>query len=192
MEEIKILTTVEEVKAISDPFKYKILMAFYKMEQPATVKQIADALKEVPSKVHYHVKKMEQAGIFNLVYTKEIKGIIAKYYEPTAKDFEVNCYGQSSDPNKTIMLAESQQMIADFYELSKNEFLDELTYCVKSEEKINGNVMMQDLYLTDEEFAEFSKYTTDFFKKYKNKAKTVHGAHKYHYFISYIKIKNEK
>jgi predicted transcriptional regulator len=192
MEEIKVLTTIEEVKAISDPLKYKILMTFYKMEQPATVKQIADDLKEVPSKVHYHVKKMELAGVLKLVYTKEIKGIIAKYYEPTAKDFEVKCAGEASEGNKKIMLAESQQMIADFYELSKNAFLDELTLSAQNEEKTDGIVSMQDIYLTPEEVTEFSNYKNDFYQKHKNKDRNVVHALKYHCFISLIKINNEK
>jgi DNA-binding transcriptional ArsR family regulator len=192
MEDIKILTTLEEVKAISDPLKYKILMTFYKLEQPATVKQIADDLKDVPSKVHYHVKKMEQAGVLKLVYTKEIKGIIAKFYEPTAKDFEIKCVGEASEGNKKIMLAESQQMIADFYELSKNTFLDELTYVAQNEEKTDGIVSMQDLYLTPEDVAEFSKYKSDFYEKHKNKDRNAYNAHKHHCFISLIKINNEK
>jgi predicted transcriptional regulator len=191
MEEIKVLTTLEEVKAISDPLKYKILITFNKMEHPATVKQIADALKEVPSKIHYHVKKMELAGILKLVYTKEIKGIIAKYYEPTAKVFEIKCSEEASEGNKKIMLAESQQMIAEFYDDSKNIFLDELTCCAKCEEKSNGTVSMQDLYLTDEEECEFSKRMIDFFEKYKNKDRNIGNAHKYHYFISRIKINNK-
>lgn len=108
---------------MSDPFKYRILMTFYKMEQPATVKQIADAINEVPANVHYHVKKMEQAGILQLIHTKEINGIIAKYYEPTAKTFDIRCSEELEEPNKKLMLAESQQMVSEVYNSSKNTFL---------------------------------------------------------------------
>ncbi len=38
---------------------------------------------EVPAKVHYHVKKLESAGILKLQHTKEINGIVAKFYQPT-------------------------------------------------------------------------------------------------------------
>jgi Predicted transcriptional regulators len=89
MEETKELNTVEEIKVLSDPFRYKILNCFYKVGVPSTVKQIADNLGEVPAKVHYHVKKMEKTGILILTHTKEVNGIVAKYYEPTAKRFEI-------------------------------------------------------------------------------------------------------
>ena len=89
MKDVKHLKTLEEIRAISDPYRYKILNCFYKIGEPITVKQLADELGEVPAKVHYHVKKMEKAGLLTLVHTKEINGIIAKYYEPTARHFRI-------------------------------------------------------------------------------------------------------
>jgi len=192
MKEKKTLTTFKEVKAMSDPFKYRILMTFYKMEQPATVKQIADSINEVPAKVHYHVKKMEDAGIIQLVYTKEINGIIAKFYEPTAKDFEIKCSDELEESNKNLRLAQSQQMISDFYNISKNTFLDQISYCAQTKGKIDGKIMLEDLYLTDEEALEFSKYISDYFEKYKNKTRNMDGINKHHCFVSTIKIKNDK
>lgn len=59
------------------------------MKKPATVKQIADKLGEVPANIHYHVKKLEKSNIVSLDHTEEIRGIIAKYYKPTAERFEI-------------------------------------------------------------------------------------------------------
>jgi DNA-binding MarR family transcriptional regulator len=192
MEEIKILTTLEEVKAMSDPFKYRILMSFYKREQPSTVKQIADAINEVPANVHYHVKKMEKAGILKLVYTKEINSIIARYYEPTAKAFDIRCDSEIAGSNKNIMLAQSQQMVAGVYDDSKNTFIEQLTYSAQTEEKTNGNVSVEDLYLTDEEAEELNIQIKDILKKYNNKDRNVADVNKYHCLLSLFKILNEK
>ena len=43
-----------------------IMKQYYKLGKPATVKQIADEMNEVPAKVHYHVKKLESVGILKL------------------------------------------------------------------------------------------------------------------------------
>ena len=80
---------MKEIKAFSDPYRMMIMKQYYKLARPATVKQIADEMGEVPAKVHYHVKKLESVGILKLKHTKEINGIIAKFYEPTAQTFKV-------------------------------------------------------------------------------------------------------
>lgn len=192
MEKIKVLTTLEEVKAISDPFKYRILTSFYKLKEPATVKQLADHMNEVPAKVHYHVKKMEQAGILRLSYTKEINGIIAKYYELTAESFDIKCSDESAEPQKKLILSESQRMIAELYETSKNTFIDQLSYSSEVNEKSNGRLMIQDLYLTDEEAEEFFQYISDFIEKYSQEDRNTSDRKKYNCFNSLFRINKEK
>jgi len=192
LEKKKVLTTLEEVKAISDPFKYRILTSFYKLKVPATVKQIADNINEVPAKVHYHVKKMEQVGILKLSYTKEINGIIAKYYELTAENYEIKCEKELAEPNKKLMLAESQRMIAEFYENSKNTFLDQLSYSSEVNAKTNGHFTIQDLYLTDEEADDFYQYISDFIYKYSQEDRNTDDRSKYHCFTSLFKINKDK
>lgn len=188
MEKSKILSTVEEVKAISDPFKFRILKTFSDINEPATVKQIADCLNEVPAKVYYHVKKMEKLGILQLIYTKEIKSIIAKYYEPTAEHFEVECGNDFDDVNKTVMLGETQRMIAEVYNNSKNVLLEEISLCAKNDIKNHGKLTMTDLYLTEQQAKEFSKNIEEFVESHKFKDKNVADENKYHCFISVIKV----
>lgn len=189
MEEVKVLTTLEEVKAISDPMKYRILMSFYKMEQPATIKQIADSINEVPAKIHYHVKKMEALGVLKLIYTKEIKGIIAKYYEPTAERFDIKCADEAVAPNKKLMMAESQRLISEIYDTSKEIIFEQIEKYSQSNEKSNANVSITDLYMTKEEMSEFTEYIKDFLNKYGDKKREGTDINKYHCFMSNIKIK---
>ncbi|MGL5244429.1 MAG: ArsR/SmtB family transcription factor, partial [Sarcina sp.] len=85
MRDVVSLTTLEQIKAYSDPYRLKIITFLRNNREAATVKEIADFFGEVPAKVHYHIKKLEKAGILELVRTKEIKGIIAKYYYLTAE-----------------------------------------------------------------------------------------------------------
>lgn len=89
MEKEKVLTTLDEIKTISDPFRLKILFLFDEEKKPLTVKQMATKLEEVPAKVHYHVKELERIGVMEIVETREKSGIVEKYYGLTAETFKV-------------------------------------------------------------------------------------------------------
>lgn len=192
MEEKKVLTTIEEVKAISDPFRYRILTAFYKLNTPATVKEIASEINEVPANVHYHVKKMEASGILKLVFTREIKGIIAKYYEPTAENFQIKCSSDLDTVSNKLILAEKQRMLSQIYDSSKNIFIEQLSYSTKNNEKDPGTIILEDLYLNDTEVQEFKKYIEDFINKHKKYPENVSGISRNHLFVSFFKEKNEE
>jgi len=188
------LTTIEEIKAFSDPFRYKILMTFYKMKQPATVKEIAVAINQVPANVYYHVKKLEKMGILKLIYTKEIKGIIAKYYEPTAITFNIEYPTELGDLSKKLMLAESQLIFAQLYDDSKYIFLENLScesQIKESTKSAKAIISMDYLYMTDDEAMEFNKYIDDFIDKHQSKDKNVDELKKFHCFFSNVAIKTE-
>lgn len=89
MDKEKVLSTLEEIKTISDPFRLKILLLFDEEDTPMTVKQVATKLEEVASKVHYHVKELERIGVLEIVETKEKAGIMEKFYSPTAESFRI-------------------------------------------------------------------------------------------------------
>lgn len=117
MKNVKILTTMEEIKSFSDPYRIIIMKQFFKMNKPATVKQVADEMGEVPAKVHYHVKKMVAAGLLRLNHTKEINGILAKYYEPSAKQFKID--------NLEIGQYQFNNQVIDFELLDKKQPLSQ-------------------------------------------------------------------
>lgn len=189
MDEVKNLTTTDQVKTFSDPFRYRILKTFYKMKKPATVKEIAVDMNSVPANVHYHVKKMEKAGILQLIYTKEINGIIAKYYEPTAETFNIECSEEVAESSKKIILAESQKMIAQLYEESKNAFIEQLNRNSKGNEKLPATVSEKEIFLTDAEAQELAKYIKDFIEKHENSHESLECISKYNCFFSIFKVK---
>ncbi|MGH4140866.1 ArsR/SmtB family transcription factor [Clostridium sp.] len=186
MQKSKILSTIEQVKAISDPYKIRILNTLDVMNVPATVKQIADSLEQVPAKVYYHVKKMEKLGILELIYTKEINGIIAKYYSATAENFEVKCDDDIDDGYKSVMLGETQRMVAELYKSSKNIFLEQMNHIANNDKKTDRRLTTTDLYFTEEQEKEFCKYIEEFVTKHK--IKTSADQNKYHGFMSFIKF----
>lgn len=88
MKEVHILNTLEEINIVSDPIRLKILMTLG--ATPKTAQDLSDALGVSRSKIHYHLKILEQNGIIEVVDTELINGITQKYFLPVAKAFIPN------------------------------------------------------------------------------------------------------
>lgn len=148
MEKEKVLSSLEEIKVFTDPFRMKILFALD--EDPMTVKQLADMLGEIPSKVHYHVKELERIGVLEIVDKKEKSGIIEKYYYPTAESFRVE---------KIIMKEEGwQEHIVNLKDTAfRNASEDYRDYLSKKNDDDKEIFNYGIIHLTDEEFDELRK-----------------------------------
>ena len=180
MEDRKVLTTLEEVKAISDPFRYRIIIMLIDMNEPASVRQIADRMNEMPSKIYYHIKKLESVGIIQTVDNKQIKGNETKYYELLARKFEIRCSKEIDEPYKIMHLALEQRMISNFYDNSKEVFLNSMN---KDLQGAGGTIMNKNIYLTEEDVDEIIELMKDFFKNHKEEdSKKL----KYHSFFTII------
>lgn len=155
MQKEKVLSTLEEIKVISDPFRFKILVLFNKESGSLTVKQMSVKLKEVPSKVHYHVKELEKIGVLEIVETKEKGGIIEKFYLPTAEMFKVK---------KDIgVLGEDEYEEAgkNLISIMHEDFMESMKTRTKGEKKqLNYGLT----YLTDEEVEELGELIMGYMK----------------------------
>lgn len=88
LKEVHILNTLEEVNIVSDPIRLKIIMTLG--TSPKTAQDLSHALGVSRSKIHYHLKILEQNGIIEVVDTELINGITQKYFLPVAKAFIPN------------------------------------------------------------------------------------------------------
>ncbi|SFF02760.1 Helix-turn-helix domain-containing protein [Bacillus sp. OV194] len=71
--------SIDLMKIFSDPRRLRIL--HLASEQPITVKQLASELNEHPSRLYYHVKKLEEAELLEVAETKQIGNLVEKYYK---------------------------------------------------------------------------------------------------------------
>ncbi|MCM3340354.1 helix-turn-helix domain-containing protein [Paenibacillus sp. MER TA 81-3] len=78
MRENKIIDDIELAKILLDPRRMHILRLA--QDEPVTVKQMAEQMDEKPSRLYYHVKKLEEAHLLELVETKQQGNLIEKYY----------------------------------------------------------------------------------------------------------------
>ncbi|WDL96733.1 ArsR/SmtB family transcription factor [Alicyclobacillus sp. ALC3] len=83
-----VIDTPEQLKALSDPLRIRILTRIIVRE--ATGKQLADEFQMSASKVHYHLRELENHGLAEIVRTEEKNGIIQKFYRAVAVDYVVS------------------------------------------------------------------------------------------------------
>ncbi|MDP4163101.1 MAG: winged helix-turn-helix domain-containing protein [Bacillota bacterium] len=75
---MKKIDDIEIAKMLLDQRKRSILDI---AKIPVTVSQIAEELGEKQSRLYYHVKKLEEAGLLELVETRQHGNLIEKYYQ---------------------------------------------------------------------------------------------------------------
>jgi len=187
MKNQKTLTTLEEIKAFSDPYRMQILSCIKSLGNSSTVKQIADKMGETPAKIHYHVKKLEKVGILCLDHTEEVNGIIAKYYRITAHKFEIKREGIDPAIQKAF-LNETQRMISAMYERSKQTIIEQLEKEGNSSSQF-GDIGMTDVYFTESEAQELKDMIHRFYEEHSDKANPDKSL--YHLFTVFMPIESK-
>jgi DNA-binding transcriptional ArsR family regulator len=77
--------TLEQSKLLASAIRTQILEAIG--EVPRTAKQVADLLRKTPGNVHYHIQRLYEGGLLELVETREVGGVVEKYYKAKSKYF---------------------------------------------------------------------------------------------------------
>lgn len=85
---VKTLDDLEQLKALSDPLRLRILQAL--CGPPRTTKQVADYLDEKPTRLYHHVDALEAAGLIQLVHTRPKRGTLEKYFQAVARQFRAD------------------------------------------------------------------------------------------------------
>ncbi len=81
----RVLTTMQEFKAVSDETRSRILGLI--QQQPATAKWVADHLGATPGAIGHHLHLLEAAGLVQVVARRLVRGTVANYYTRTARTF---------------------------------------------------------------------------------------------------------
>jgi len=88
MKRFLVVETLEQLKAVSDSLRMQIISLLVK--EAYTGKQLSTLLSLSASKVHYHLKELENHGFIEVVRTEEKNGIVQKFYRAVAYDFKVS------------------------------------------------------------------------------------------------------
>lgn len=77
--------TIEQSKLLESALRIKIMHAL--AGEPLTSKQVAEKLQKTPGNIHYHIIKLFDGGLLELVRTEAAGGIIQKFYRSKATWF---------------------------------------------------------------------------------------------------------
>jgi DNA-binding transcriptional regulator GbsR (MarR family) len=162
MKNIYEVKTKEELKVISDPFRMSIIKTFLKSDKSMTLKDVADILGVAPSKVHYHAKKIIAYDMLILDYTKEINGIIAKYYKSAYDSYQIS-YDELDENIDDKFISSTEEMvhkvIGEFSNTFVNRIKDKYEVAEKSKKEgkeididIKGSLVNDSLFLTEDDY----------------------------------------
>ena len=101
IKEFEVVTNPKIIKLLLDGTRKDIVFKFL-VNQPMTVKQLSVAMKKKPGTVLHHVQKLKNAGIIDLVETRETpRGIVERYYRAVAREFRLGISERMSAYDET-------------------------------------------------------------------------------------------
>ncbi len=166
---LRVISTKEELKIFSDPYRMKIIRTFQKSSTPLTVKGCADLMGEVPANVHYHVKKLLKVNILELDHIEVINGINAKFYKLPKTSFTISL--KEDDGIELYQrLTQVHNLVSRLMDDFKEDFMKSSSYAVEHKVKGESEIGMmsaKSVYLTEEEFNKISKMLSEIPDDYK-------------------------
>src|ERR1700757_2392666 len=82
-----VIEDVDTLKVLADPVRLRI---HFELEEPRTVKELAAALHMPQTRLYYHVKRLEKAGLIGVVSRRTVSGIEERTYRTTARSTTVS------------------------------------------------------------------------------------------------------
>lgn len=162
MDEVFELQTTEQMRAISDELRQRIVEAM--LDRPLTATQVGERLGIPATRAHYHVRELERVGLVRLVETREKGGILEKYFQPVAATFVIPPSLVRSDRGGALAA------VADFVQDTTRRLLAALSRADRGE---TGQgvfaVLRTHAWATDEEMRDILKQQDALFAAYEQR-----------------------
>src|SRR4051812_37794889 len=100
MQDVLFLDRLEQADALFKPRRVEVLRL---LAEPRTCTEIGRELGDSPQKVYYHVKRLQSAGLVELVDERRVRGIVEGIYRATAQSFWVSpeLVGRIGEPRES-------------------------------------------------------------------------------------------
>jgi predicted ArsR family transcriptional regulator len=157
MKETYTLKTLEQIKIMAQPLRMQLLEAF--SHEPMTTKQVAQLLKEHPTKLYHHVEALERVGIIKLVRTQRKRGTTEKYYQAVARHFTVDGTRLELATHVEETIDELQMMAQTMFQETLSEVRQSIAdEHLRSRHKRNPAILAHSyIYTTPEQIAKLTK-----------------------------------
>ena len=171
--EIYNLKTIEQMRAIADPLRLRIVDAL--SQRALTATGLGDALGLPANKTHYHVRELEKVGLVRIVETREKGGILEKYYRAVARALNVpGALLQTIPPDESI--AATAAMLQSFTQGFLRAFARALRTPAGDEQRLTLSPGY--LWMTDAEYRDTLEKVYDLFNPYRS-PRGVAGEHEH-------------
>jgi predicted transcriptional regulator len=146
LEERYEIETVEQLRAIADLLRLRIIEALDK--RAMTVTQVGEELGVAPAKIHYHVRELERVGLLKLVETREKGGILEKYYQPVAHEIGVSkaLFSAYRDESDAMLRTLLNQLVDGYIQAFRHAATSS-----SPERNTAMSLLLSQLYMTREE-----------------------------------------
>jgi len=84
MRDVMLIEDADQAGALLNPLRLELLR---RADEPRTCNELAEALRETPQKIYYHVKVLERAGALEKVEERRVRAISEGYYRATARSY---------------------------------------------------------------------------------------------------------
>lgn len=112
------------------------------------------------------MKKLEKIELVKIVSTKEINGIIAKYYEPFAGAIRIKRGNDTEEPViKELIRSETNKLLSELFNQNRDRFFKYLN----NDEESTSMLTNTTLYMTEDEARNLFKELDKLLEPYKNK-----------------------
>jgi DNA-binding transcriptional ArsR family regulator len=84
MRDVLYLEEIEQAEALLKPQRVEVLR---QLAEPRTCSEVAERLGQTPQRVYYHVKRLVEAGLVDLVSERKVRGISEGIYQAGARSY---------------------------------------------------------------------------------------------------------
>ncbi|GAA3678196.1 hypothetical protein GCM10022224_047850 [Nonomuraea antimicrobica] len=84
MRDVLYLEEIEQAEALLKPQRVEVLR---QLAEPRTCSEVAERLGQTPQRVYYHVKRLVEAGLVDLVAERKVRGISEGIYQAGARSY---------------------------------------------------------------------------------------------------------
>src|SRR5690625_248070 len=111
-----IIDDFNQLRELSDPLRAEMMM--HLVMRAYTGQQLSYIFSVPRGKIHYHLKELEKNGLVQIVKTEEKNGIVQKFYQAVAADFQIS---EKLLPRKKEIRDTTKQLMYGILERAKQE-----------------------------------------------------------------------
>lgn len=108
-----LISSVEQAKALLDELRLRLVRAL--AGEKLTTKQLAQKLREKPTKLYHHMEVLEKNGLVRVVETRIKSGIVEKYYQLVARRFRID---------QCLLRSEGEEPLAPMFGTALRDMFD--------------------------------------------------------------------